>query len=202
MRRGTLILATLAGLSACQGGADKEAEAIATEIPRAVGGQAAPATVVESDYGTPVKDRIATLGLLNKRNNFSQDIVLKSGEARRLGNVIVKLASCERSLPWENPPEVGAFVQVWVEERDQPDQATHWRKVFSGWLFKNSPSVNVVEHPVYDVWVKNCAMQFPGQEETPPVVPGGAQVPVDSAKPAPAPSPALPPRHPPVAVPT
>ena len=36
---------------------------------------------------------------------------------------------------------------------------------FSGWLFKNSPSLNVVEHPVYDVWVKDCAMKFPGEEE-------------------------------------
>jgi hypothetical protein len=25
----------------------------------------------------------------------------------------------------------------------------------------------VVEHPVYDVWVKDCAMKFPGEEEAP-----------------------------------
>ncbi|MEM6827498.1 MAG: DUF2155 domain-containing protein, partial [Pseudomonadota bacterium] len=27
---------------------------------------------------------------------------------------------------------------------------------------KESPSLNVVEHPIYDVWVKDCAMRFPG----------------------------------------
>ena len=33
--------------------------------------------------------------------------------------------------------------------------------MFSGWLYKESPSLNVVEHPVYDVWPKSCAMTFP-----------------------------------------
>ena len=47
--------------------------------------------------------------------------------------------------------------------QDQRDNK--WYRVFSGWLFKNSPSLNVVEHPIYDVWVKDCAMDFPGEEE-------------------------------------
>ena len=55
---------------------------------------------VESNYGTPVKDRVATIGLLNKRNNLTQDLQMKPGESRRVGNVIVKLATCERTLPW------------------------------------------------------------------------------------------------------
>ncbi len=120
---------------------------------------------VESEFGTPIKDRVATLGLLNKRNNITQDIVLKSGESRRIGNAIVKLATCEKTAPWEDPPETGAFVQLFVEERASTDQPLAWRKVFSGWLFRNAPSLSVVEHPVYDVWVKDCAMTFPGEEE-------------------------------------
>ena len=36
-----------------------------------------------------------------------------------------------------------------------------WRRVFSGWLYKESPSLNVVEHPVYDVSPKSCAMTYP-----------------------------------------
>ena len=107
--------------------------------------------IVETQYGTPVKDRVATLGFLNKRNNETQDLVMKTGESRRIGNVVVKLATCEKTLPWEQPPETGAFVQVFVEERDKISEPLSWRTVFSGWLFKDSPSLNVVEHPVYDV---------------------------------------------------
>ena len=139
----------------------------ASDVPQAVAQGAAPKGAVESEFGTPLKDRVATIGLLNKRNNEQQDLVLKVGEARRVGNVVVKLASCERTAPWERPQETGAFVQVFVEERAKASDPLGWRKVFSGWLFKNSPSLNVVQPPVYDVWVKECAMTFPGEEENP-----------------------------------
>jgi len=165
MRFRLLLLTAPLALAACNGGDGADPEA--TEVPQEVAGQATASQVVENEYGTPVKDRVATLGLLNKRNNVLQDVVLKTGEAKRIGNVTIKLATCERSLPWERPPETGAFVQVFVEERAASDQPLAWRKVFSGWLFKNSPGLNVVEHPVYDVWVKDCAMKFPGEEENP-----------------------------------
>lgn len=114
----------------------------------------------EAQIGTPMEERVATIGLLNKRNNLSQDIELKPGEEQTIGNVVLKLSACERTAPWEMPQETGAFVQVSVKERG----AEGFTRIFSGWLFKESPSVNVVEHPIYDVWVKDCAMRFPGEE--------------------------------------
>jgi hypothetical protein len=196
--RSLLLLAPLA-LAACKGGGG--ADASATEVPKEAAGQAVSGDVIESEYGTPVKDRVATLGLLNKRNNLSQDVVLKTGEAKRIGNVTIRLATCERSLPWESPPEVGAFVQVFVEEQAAVNQPLQWRKVFSGWMFKNSPSLNVVEHPIYDVWVKDCAMKFPGEEDSPapaasassapkPAGSASGAVPAAPAAPKPSPSPA------------
>ncbi len=183
------LAASLAALSACNRGSDDAAEAVATEVPKSFNASVANAPVVESEYGTPVKDRVATLGLLNKRNNLSQDVVLKVGEAKRIGNVIVKLATCERSLPWETPPETGAFVQVFVEERERADQPLNWHKVFSGWLFKNSPALSVVQHPIYDVWVKDCAMKFPGEEDSPAAAASPSSAAKPAAKPSPAPSP-------------
>ncbi len=161
-----LLAASAVALSACHRH-DDAAESQATDVPAGVIGNARAVAAVENQYATPVKDRVATIGLLNKRNNQVVDLVLKTGEARRVGNVVVKLATCEKSLPWERPPEMGAFVQLFVEERASIHDPLAWHKVFSGWLFKNAPSLNVVEHPVYDVWVKDCAMKFPGEEENP-----------------------------------
>jgi len=156
----------LLALAACgRGGPEVDKEATATDIPEDMAAGATASGVVENEFGTPVKDRVATIGLLNKRNNAEQDLTIKSGQSQRVGNVIVKVASCERTAPWERPAEVGAFVQVFVEERAASDKPLAWRTVFSGWLFKNAPSLNVVEHPVYDVWVKACAMKFPGEED-------------------------------------
>lgn len=185
----SLTAATLLALSACSRQSDPSADAKATEVPKEMArapGAAGPP--VETKYGTPVKDRVATIGLLNKRNNLTQDLVMKTGEARRVGNVVVRVATCERTLPWETPPEVGAFVQVYVEEHADAKAPLAWRTVFSGWLFKNSPSLNTVEHPIYDVWVKDCAMKFPGEEEEPAAAasPSSAVNPSGSASAAPA----------------
>lgn len=182
----------LALLAGCDSSGDDNDKALPTAIGKI---PASAGSAIESEYGTPVKDRVAKLGLLNKRNNLTQDIVLKTGEARRIGNVIVRLATCEKTLPWENPPETGAFAQVFVHERVRANAQPEWRQVFSGWLFRNSPSINVVEHPVYDVWVKDCAMKFPGEDEPAPVAtPGSAANPSGnvSASPLPSPSPSSP----------
>lgn len=203
VRARALGLAACLVLTACGQGSDTPDESAAV-VPTGLAAATSAARVVESDYGTPVKDRVATLGLLNKRNNLAQDLVMRVGQTRRIGNVIVKLANCERTLPWESPAEVGAFVQVWVEERQTTADPLRWRKVFSGWLFRNSPSLNVVEHPVYDVWVKDCAMKFPGEEEDPAAFAAStsAAKPSGSASPAPtASAPATPPAAPSPAAP-
>lgn len=162
------LFASLSLLAACGSGVN-DPEAQDTSVPEAIAGmQAGPAQAEQGQHlGTPNKDRVVTLGVLNKRNNLTQDVVMKPGESKRLGNLVVKVATCEKTLPWEHPEEQGAFVQVFVEERANADEKLAWHKVFSGWLFKNSPGLNVVEHPVYDVWVKKCAMSFPGEDSSP-----------------------------------
>lgn len=123
---------------------------------------------VSEQIGTPMAERVATLGFLNKRNGLTRDLELKPGQSIRIGRAIVRLRACERTAPWELTPEQGAFVQLLVNDRPATRQGEDkWQKVFSGWLFRESPSLNVVEHPIYDIWVKSCAMSFPGEENPP-----------------------------------
>ena len=105
---------------------------------------------------TPMGARVATLGILNKRNGLARDLVMRPGQAVRLGDAVVRLSACDQTEPWEREQLTGAFVQLIVRGAD-----SKWRRYFSGWLYKETPSLNVVEHPVYDVWVKACTMQHP-----------------------------------------
>ena len=172
MRSGPAAAAALMLLLAACNSAAPEPEAEETEVPAELTQAPAPAEETGSTLGTPLAERVATIGVLNKRNNISRDIELSPGQSRRVGDVVLRLASCERTAPWESPPETGAFVQVFVEDRPDADSDVRWSRVFSGWLFRNSPGLNVVEHPIYDVWVKDCAMSFPDEEQ--PVEPSGA----------------------------
>jgi hypothetical protein len=134
-------------------GAEREPETV--DIPQTVTG-VAPGT-------TPMAQRTAVLGLLNKRNGISRELTMKPGQALRAGDVIVRLRACETSAPWETQKLTGAFVQV-----DVRNPQGQFQRVFSGWLYKETPSLNVVEHPVYDVWPKSCAMTHPGAAESAP----------------------------------
>jgi hypothetical protein len=164
----------------------------------------APVQMTEGE-ATPMAERVATIALLNKRNGETRDLEMKPGESRRIGNAIVRLSACERTAPWEQVPETGAFVQLLVQERETRSSEPVWKRVFSGWVFKESPSLNVVEHPIYDVWVKNCAMEYPGEDapvddagEGGPSAAPTASAPANAANPAtspdsaPAPGPATP----------
>jgi pyruvate/2-oxoglutarate dehydrogenase complex dihydrolipoamide acyltransferase (E2) component len=107
-------------------------------------------------------ERVAVLGFLNKRNGIVRDVTLKPGQAVRVNDAIVRLRACETTAPWENEKLTGAFVQLDVQ---RPDES--WHRAFSGWIYKESPSLNVVEHPIYDVWPKSCAMTYPSGPEAP-----------------------------------
>ena len=111
---------------------------------------------------TPMAERVAVLGLLNKRNGIVRDIALRPGQAVRVKDVVVRLRACETTAPWESEALTGAFVQLDVELPDG-----RWQRAFSGWLYKESPSLNVVEHPVYDVAPKSCAMTYPAGPAAP-----------------------------------
>lgn len=145
-------------------------------------------TVAASDValpsgGTPMAERVAVVGLLNKRNGVSRDVTLRPGHAVRIGDAIIRLRACEHTAPWEQDALTGAFVQLDVRGSDR-----HWRRAFSGWLFKERPALNVVEHPVYDVWTKSCTMSWPatGPETTSLAGGGGAAASRSSAKKSPA----------------
>jgi hypothetical protein len=121
---------------------------------------------------TPMAEREAVIGFLNKRNGTTRDLVMKPGTGIRIGDAIVKLRACETTQPWEDEQLTGSFVQLIVNDTDKK-----WRRYFSGWLFKESPSLNVVEHPVYDVWTKECRMRHPDIGPNTIVAKGGETAP-------------------------
>lgn len=150
MRRHRLLLiGVLAALAACGQRGDKEDAAAKRSAAASPKGSLAGVT--------PMAERVAVLGVLNKRNGIARDVSLKPGQSARWRDVVVRLSACETSAPWEEERLTGAFVQVDVLNRS----TKAGQRIFSGWLFKESPSLNVVEHPVYDVWVKSCAMTYP-----------------------------------------
>ena len=51
----------------------------------------------------------------------------------------------------EEEPKTDSFVEV-----DEITLDRKIRRIFTGWMFAESPGLNAVEHAVYDVWLKSC----------------------------------------------
>ena len=157
--RFALLLTGALALAACQ-----QQEPVSNEVTNDI----ALPPVVDQVGATPMGERVAVIGLLNKRNGIVRDLTLRPGQSVRVKDVIIRLRACETTAPWETERLTGAFLQVDVQRPDK-----QFARVFSGWVYKESPSLNVVEHPVYDVWPKSCAMNWPAAAEEAGPLAGG-----------------------------
>ncbi len=78
-------------------------------------------------------------------------IEANNGQTVTFGSLSITVRRCQRSRP-DQKLERAAFLEI-----DNVDPGTKERKrVFSGWMFMSNPAISALEHPVYDVWVKDC----------------------------------------------
>jgi len=106
------------------------------------------------DGATATQDRVrnpvAVFSGLDKITGRITTFDVYVDETVQFGSLQVTPKVCLTSAEGE-AESTDAFVQV--------DEITLDRKIqriFSGWMFADSPGLNAVEHPVYDVWLKSC----------------------------------------------
>ncbi len=109
----------------------------------------------------PSKDgikRMVILRGLDKITGRASNILAPIGVPVKYATMIITARYCY-STPASEPPETTAFLRI---DDHRPDQTE--RNVFSGWMLASSPSLNGLQHPIYDVWVITCTTNQPGQE--------------------------------------
>jgi hypothetical protein len=74
------------------------------------------------------------------------------GETVQFGALQVTPRVCY-SAPDTEEPKTDSFVEV-----DEITLDRKIRRIFTGWMFAQSPGLNAVEHPIYDVWLKSCKL--------------------------------------------
>ena len=64
---------------------------------------------------------------------------------------------------YTRPPTETQRTSVFVEV-DQVSLKGGSQRIFTGWMFADSPALNAIDHPVYDIWLVDCKQQ----SDTPP----------------------------------
>lgn len=72
------------------------------------------------------------------------------GQTIAFGTLKIVVHHCEKTPPEERQDSM-AFVTITENKPNSPSQ-----KLFSGWMFASSPALSCLDHPTYDVWIKEC----------------------------------------------
>jgi hypothetical protein len=97
-----------------------------------------------------IKNPIALFSGLDKITGVTTSFEINVGEEKQFGYLFVKPEVCY-SRPVTEEPKTAAFIKVDVQGSDGKRNV-----IFSGWMFAESPGLNAVEHPIFDVWLTGC----------------------------------------------
>jgi hypothetical protein len=97
------------------------------------------------------ENAVAVFAALDKVTARISRLEVRLNETVKFGSLKVTPRVCYSRPPTE-PPKTTSFVEVQEEMLDGKE-----KKLFSGWMFAESPGLNAVEHPVFDVWLTECA---------------------------------------------
>ena len=112
----------------------------------AVAALAAPNTALADKISNP----IAVFDGLDKITGRIISFEVAINETVQFGALQITPRVCY-SRPPTDAPQTDAFAQV-----DEIDEQKEVKRIFSGWMFADSPGLHGVEHPIFDIWLTAC----------------------------------------------
>ncbi len=100
-----------------------------------------------------IKNKVAEFSGLDKITGRTITFDVYIDETVQFGTLQVTPRVCY-SRPLTETPKTSSFIEV-----DEITLDKNIRRIFTGWMFADSPGLNAIEHPVYDVWLKDCKME-------------------------------------------
>jgi hypothetical protein len=127
-----------------------------------------------------IENSVAIFAALDKVTAKISRLEVPLNQTATFGALKVTPRVCYSRAPTE-PPKTTTFVEVEEMQLDGKE-----KRIFTGWMFADSPGLNAVEHPVFDVWLTDCLQPRGAAQRQPPAgAPPGASQPGAAPPPAP-----------------
>jgi len=136
-------------------------------------------------HADPIKNSIAVFAALDKVTGRISHLEIPINQTVEFGALKVTPRVCDSRPPTE-PPHTSSFVEV-----DEVKLTGEVQRIFTGWMFGESPGLHAVEHPVFDVWLTNCKTPAAAKSSessenaAAPAAPAPPLPPAEAAAPAP-----------------
>jgi hypothetical protein len=152
----------LSALSAAPpSGAPSETSAASAEAqPPGSEASSAPAKPAEPDKRP--RFAVAVIQALDKVTAETIRFEAPINQPIRYKTLIFVVHACETTAPDEPRPDAAANMEIDSQPLPIPGRSPPpTRRVFHGWMFANSPGLNLFQHPVYDAWLVACKTALP-----------------------------------------
>ena len=107
---------------------------------------------VSDDSETIKSDKVyINLTALDKITAKTSSFRLAVGDKKFFGSLEIKAFKCQLSEGGDTPDTV-AYIQV----KDLSAKNNNQVFLFNGWTFASSPTLQSIDHPVYDLWITSC----------------------------------------------
>ena len=107
---------------------------------------------------TTISNPIAAFSGLDKITGRITNFDVYINETVQFGALQITPRVCYTRPPTETQ-RTSVFFEV-----DQVSLKGGTERIFTGWMFADSPALNAIDHPVYDIWLVDCK----SQSDTPP----------------------------------
>ena len=109
-------------------------------------------TNTDEENITKKNDKIyINIRALDKITAKTSEIKLAIGEKKFFGSLEIKGLKCQLSEHNEFTDTV-AYLQV----KDLASKDNNQVFLFNGWTFVSSPTLQSIDHPIYDLWITSC----------------------------------------------
>lgn len=105
---------------------------------------------------------VAVLQAMDKVTAETMRFEAPIGQPIRYKSLVFIVRACETSASDETFQDAAAHVEIDSAPQAPPGSpAPPVRQLFRGWMFANSPGLNLFENPAYDAWVIACKTASP-----------------------------------------
>lgn len=106
-----------------------------------------------------IANGVAVFAALDKVTARIQPLEVPINKTANFGGLKITPRVCYTRPPTDQPL-TSSFVEVDEVQLDRSE-----KRIFTGWMFAQSPGIHAVEHPVFDVWLTNC--KIPAEDKSP-----------------------------------
>jgi hypothetical protein len=101
-------------------------------------------------HAAKIENRVAVFTGIDKITGETHTFDVYIDETVKFGQLEITPRVCF-SRPVTEEPKTTSFLEV-----DEITLDRRIRRLFTGWMFAESPGLNAIEHPVNDVWLVTC----------------------------------------------